>query len=187
MLIRCRLVALVAIMLIEALATTSQAIAADITFNLNFEGASLGQIERLGDTSFRCHVRGQQDERGRNRQATWYYFRMDHVADKDLTIILTDFVGEYHNQPGANPMGPDILPVLSADNQHWRHFPHFKWDPEKKEVTLNVHATGDSIWVAHVPPYTPSDLNRLLDEIKSRPSAAVEVIGKTVQGRDLSL
>ena len=58
----------------------------EITFNLNFEGSSLGKIERLSDTEFRCHVLGQQDERGRNRQATWYYFRMDGGRGKDVTL-----------------------------------------------------------------------------------------------------
>src|SRR5215469_4135527 len=80
-----------------------------ITFNLNFEGASLGRIERLDETTFRCHVLGQEDQRGRNRQATWYYFRMDHVAGKAITVTLTDFLGEYHDKPGACPMGPDIV------------------------------------------------------------------------------
>src|SRR5437868_6185755 len=30
-----------------------------ITFNTNFEGASLGKIEILGETAFRCYVLGQ--------------------------------------------------------------------------------------------------------------------------------
>src|SRR5262249_33725365 len=42
---------------------------ADPTFNKNFEGGALGKIERLGEGQYRCFVPGQQDERGRNRQA----------------------------------------------------------------------------------------------------------------------
>jgi hypothetical protein len=159
----------------------------DVTFNLNFEDASLGRIERLGETSFRCHVLGQQDERGRNRQATWYYFRMDHVAGRDITLTLTDFVGEYHDRPGACPMGPDIVPVFSDDGRTWRHFPAIQWDPEKKETTLRFRPERDSIWIAHVPPYTPADLQRLLNELRQRPDAVVETVGKTVQGRDIPM
>ena len=40
-------------------------------------------IEKQSETVFRVHVRGQQDERGRNRAATWYCFRMDHVQGRD--------------------------------------------------------------------------------------------------------
>ncbi|HEY2585598.1 MAG TPA: M14-type cytosolic carboxypeptidase [Tepidisphaeraceae bacterium] len=158
-----------------------------ITFNLNFEGASLGRIERVDETTFRCHVLGQQDERGRNRQATWYDFRMDHVAGKDVTLTLTDFVGEYHDRPGASPAGPDIVPVFRNDGGTWRHFPATQWDPQKKEITLKFRPERDSIWIAHVPPYTPSDLQRLLADLHDRPVAVVETIGRTVQGRDIPM
>src|SRR5947209_9413780 len=92
-----------------------------ITFNLNFEGASLGSIEKLADATFRCHVEGQHDERGRNRQANWYFFRMDNVKGRDIVLTLTDFVGEYNDKPGACPMGPDIVPVYSDDGVEWKH------------------------------------------------------------------
>src|SRR5688500_4882802 len=70
-----------------------------ITFNTNFEGASIGKIEKLDDTTFRCHVIGQYDERGRNRQTSWYAFRMDHAKGRAITLTLTDFVGEYNDKP----------------------------------------------------------------------------------------
>src|SRR4051794_4525934 len=75
-----------------------------ITISKNFEAASLGKIEKLGETQFRCFVEGQHDEQGRNRQANWYYFCLDNVKGRDLSITLTDFLGEYNNQPGACPM-----------------------------------------------------------------------------------
>ena len=181
-------VGLVLLQLCTAAASRAQAEQQQgITFNFNFEGASLGRIERIDETTFRCHVLGQQDERGRNRQATWYFFRMDHVAGKDVTLTLTDFVGEYHDKPGACPMGPDIVPVFSNDGRTWRHFPAVQWDAEKKETTLKFRAERDSIWIAHVPPYTPGDLRRLLADLRDRPAAVVETIGKTVQGRDIPM
>ena len=158
-----------------------------ITFNLNFEGASLGRIERVSEAEFRCHVRGQQDERGRNRQATWYFFRMDAVRGKDIALTLTDFVGEYHDKPGACPMGPDIVPVFSDDGRRWKHFEKIEWDEQKKETTLRFRPRGHSIWIAHVPPYTTNDLSRLLDELRERPDVVIETIGKTVRGRDIPM
>jgi hypothetical protein len=160
-----------------------------VTFNTNFEGASLGKIEILGENAFRCYVQGQHDERGHNRQANWYYFRIDHAAGRELTLTLTDVVGEYNDKPGAVPMGPDIVPVFSDDGKTWRHFPDeaASWDAQKKELTLKFKPQRDSIWIAHVPPYTPRDLARLLAEVDRSPHARVEVIGKSVRGRDLHL
>jgi hypothetical protein len=158
-----------------------------ITFNTNFEGGSLGRIEKISPTEFRCHVAGQHDQRGRNRQASWYYFRLDHLAGQKITITLTDLIGEYNDKPGAVPAGPDILPVFSENGQTWQHFPTGAWDNEKKEMTLTLQSQSDTVWIAHVPPYTPADLAKLLADVSRHPHATVEVIGKTARGRDLHL
>src|SRR5882757_4176960 len=71
-----------------------------VTFNTNFESASIGRIEVTSPTDFRLHVAGQFDERGHNRQASWFYVRIDHAKDRDLMLTLTDFVGEYDDKPG---------------------------------------------------------------------------------------
>src|SRR5439155_13734974 len=42
-----------------------------VLFNTAFESGSIGLIEKLSETEFRLHIKGQQDSRGRNRQATW--------------------------------------------------------------------------------------------------------------------
>ena len=158
-----------------------------IRINTNFEGASLGKVETLENNRFRLHVPGQYDERGHNRQCTWYFFRMDQVRNRDLTLTLTDVVGEYNDKPGAVGMNADTVPVYSYDGKTWRHFPTMEWDNERKEATLKIKPESDSLWVAHVPPYTPRDLAALLSEVNRSPHARVEVIGKSVQGRDLHL
>lgn len=158
-----------------------------VTLSKAFEGGSLGKVERLGETVFRCFVEGQHDERGRNRQASWYYFRMDGVKDRDVTITLTDFLGEYNDKPGACPMNADTIPVYSDDGERWQHFPAMDWDDATKEATLKFRPANDAIWIAHVPPYTHSRLLGLLEQINQSPQVLVEVIGKTVQGRDLHL
>jgi len=170
-----------------ALALPASGAAAEIVINRNFEGASLGTVEKLGESQFRLHVAGQYDERGRNRQASWIYFRMDHVAGRDLTLTFTDYVGEYNDKPGACAMTANTIPVFSDDGRTWRHFPAMDWDATAREATLHIHAEGDTLWIAHIPPYTHSDLLRLLAEIDRSPHARVEVIGKTVQGRELHL
>jgi hypothetical protein len=158
-----------------------------ITLTHDFEGGGLGKVEKLGETRFRCFVEGQTDEHGRNRQANWYYFRMDGVLDRPVTLMLTNFVGEYNNQPGACPMNADTVPVFSYDNEHWQCFPAMGWDDRAKEATLTFRPERDRIWIAHIPPYTLSHLLRLLEELKRDNCVRVEVIGKTVQGRDLHL
>ncbi len=113
-----------------------------IRFNTHFEGGSLGRVEPIGEAAFRCHIRGQQDERGRNRQASWYCFRIDGARGREVTLVLTDFVGEYNGRPGAVPMGPDILPVASDDGESWRPIADVRWDDRAKEATIRIRPRG---------------------------------------------
>jgi hypothetical protein len=164
-------------------------VAPTITFNKNFEGASLGKVEVIDATTFRCNVEGQQDARGHNRQTSWYYFRVDHAKGRAITLTLCDFVGEYNDKPGAVAMAAGILPVYSADQKTWTQFDASAaaWDDAKKELTLTFTPEADAVYVAHVAPYTTADLGRLLAGVKASPYARVEVIGKSLQGRELSL
>jgi hypothetical protein len=165
----------------------SAAKSAEVTFSTAFEGGSIGRIEKLGKTTFRVHVLGQQDERGRNRAATWYCFRMDHVQGRELTITLTDFVGEYNDVPGSCPMNEKIRPAMSEDGQTWAHAEDMTWDNEKKEATLRLKPKRDSVWLATQAMYPHSRFMALVEELKQSPHARIETIGKSVQGRDLML
>src|SRR5262245_44531548 len=87
-----------------------------VVFNTNYEGGSLGKVEVLAASRFRCAVQGQYDEHGRNRQANWYYLRMDGVKGREIALTLTDLVSEYDGKPGACLMTPDTIPVYSDDD-----------------------------------------------------------------------
>jgi hypothetical protein len=84
-------------------------------------------------------------------------------------------------------MYSNTLPVFSYDQKSWRHFSAMEWNDSAKEATLHLQPARNTVWIAHVPPYTHSDLLRLLEEIDRSPHARIEVIGKTAQDRDLHL
>lgn len=158
-----------------------------VLFNTAFESASLGKIEKLSETEFRLHVKGQQDARGRNRQATWFAFRMDQVGGRAITLRLTSFKGEYNDRPSNSPMGAWFRPVVSEDGENWQHLRDSAWDVAKDELSVTVQPKGDTLWVAHIPLYSYTRLTRLLEDVKPLPVARVEVIGQSALGRDLHL
>jgi hypothetical protein len=170
-----------------AAAPTPPADPRPVLFNTAFESGSIGKIEKLGETEFRLHVKGQQDSRGRNRQATWFSFRLDEVGGRQITLHLTSFRGEYNDRPANAPMGAWFRPVVSEDGEQWTHLPEVAWDVEKDELTFAVQPRGNTIWIAHIPPYPHSRVLRLMSEIKPSPHARIEVIGHSVMGRPLHL
>src|SRR3954469_10697271 len=124
-----------------------------VRFNTAFEGAALERVDVVSENEFRIFVPGQQDQRGRNRQATWFYFRMDNVRGRDLTVTMTGFLpGEYNDKPSVH-MNGEPRPVFSFDHEHWQHFAALTWDDVKKEATLKLRPETDSVWLALVPPY----------------------------------
>ena len=59
-----------------------------ISINWSFEGGNLARADRLDDATFRCHVNGQVDQDGRNRQASWYSFRIDGAGGRAVTFTM---------------------------------------------------------------------------------------------------
>ncbi len=163
----------------------SAAVVPPVRFNTAFEGGSLGRIEKLGETEFRLHLKGQQDARGRNRQATWFLFRMDEVGGRELTLRLASWKGEYNDRPARSPTGEWFRPVYSEDGATWRHASEATWDEGNDEITLKLRPEGNTVWVAHVPPYSYHRLESLLTDIARSSHARVEVMGKSVLGREL--
>lgn len=161
--------------------------ASGATIHSDFEGGSLGAVRRTGDASFVCATEGQADHEGRNRQVTWYYFRVDGARGRDVTVTLNDLVGEYDYRPGALGITERTVPLYSHDRERWTHFDAVSFDKEKKELTLRFTPREDPTWVAHVEPYTWSRFGRFLGGIRENPLLRLETLGKTVQGRDLYL
>lgn len=156
-----------------------------ISIVTSFEGGSLGKIEKVSDTHFRCAVAGQADQDGRNRQASWYSFRIDGAKDREVTITLTDLRGEYNYKPGALCVREDTPPVVSGDGKTWRHLETIT--VANDEATFKVTPDSDEFWVAHLEPYPASRLESFLAEIRGSAHLKDEVIGKSVEGRDLHL
>ncbi|MCP5113627.1 MAG: carboxypeptidase family protein [bacterium] len=158
-----------------------------ITVTADFEGGSIGEVREVADNHIECDLEGETDQDGRNRQATWYYFRLDGVTGEDVTVDLVKLPGEYNYKPNRGAVKDGTVPFLSYDKRTWRPAPAPSYDAGIPRLRLRFTAERSPVWIAHVPPYTTEHLTRLLDEIGDHPHLKREVIGKTVEGRDMEL
>ncbi len=170
-----------------ALSPQFAAAAKPISVFSNFEGGALGKIERVSETHFRCGVKGESDQDGRNRQANWYYFRIDGAKGQALTIDLIDLPGEYNYRPNRGAVTGDTLPWYSEDNQRWQQIETAEYQADTPLLRIRLTPRTNRIWIAHVPPYTNQHLQRLLREFKTHPALHQQVVGKTVQGSSVLL
>ena len=161
--------------------------AATISVDANFEGGALGKIERVSETHFRCGVKGESDQDGRNRQANWYYFRVDGGKGRALIIDLVDLPGEYNYRPNRGAVTGETLPWYSEDNQRWRQIETAEYQVDTPLLRIRLTPGANRIWIAHVPPYTNRHLQRLLREFNTHPALRRQVVAKTIKGRDMIL
>ncbi len=163
------------------------ALLAAITITADFEGGSLGAVRPLADHWFQCALEGETDQDGRNRQATWYYFRIDGAENRPLTIDLVGLAGEYNYRPNKGGVSDKTPPVVSYDRERWAPLTSVEYDPETPRLRLKLRPERSPVWIAHVPPYTTEHLRRLLDDIRAHPHLEERRIGKTAEGRDMVL
>lgn len=81
-----------------------------------FDGARLERVEPVTPDHFRCHLRGDVDQDQRNRQANWYYFRIDNAQGRTVTVDLVGLPGEYNYRANRGAVTQDTVPVWSEDN-----------------------------------------------------------------------
>lgn len=135
---------------------------AGITVSADFEAGSVGKVELVSPTHLRCALVGELDQDQRNRQASWYYFRLDGLPHQEVIVELADLVGEYNYRPGAHSVTAKTRPVFSYDDPTWRHFSdrEVEWDDQQVRLRLRFTPARSHLWIAHVPPYTTIDLKR---------------------------
>jgi hypothetical protein len=161
--------------------------AATMVVSAGFEGGSIGQVELLAPTHLRCALKGQSDQNHRNRQASWYYFRLDNVPLQEIRIDFTGLVGEYNFQPGTHAVSGNTRPLFSYDDRTWTHFTgeQVSWDERAMCLTVRFTPSRSTVWIAHMVPYTERELDRLL--AIRHPHLERGVAGRTVHGRDIPL
>lgn len=158
-----------------------------ITVSTNFEAGRIGRVERIRENHLRCEVPGETDQDGRNRQPSWFYFRLDGVAGRELTLELAGLHGEYNYRRHDGSGHRHMRPVYSYDNRAWRHFESSEWDGESAAVRVRLRAEKDPVWIARQPPYTTAHLQRLMAELRRHPHFRRRMIGRSVEGRPLWL
>jgi hypothetical protein len=162
-------------------------IAAVISIHSDFEGGSLGRVELAGSGHYRCQVLGETDQDGRNRQASWYYFRVDHAAGHTLTFDMVDLPGEYNYKPNQGSITQETLPFYSSDQVTWHPVEEGIYDASEPRLQFGIKVSADRFWIAHVPPYTTENSARLLHDISQNPDVKLTTVGRSVEGRPIPL
>jgi len=157
---------------------------AELKVSSDFPNASVGPVTVVGPLHLRIGIKGQTDQDGRNRQASWYSFRVSGVPKgAEVILDLVDLPGEYNYQPNRGAITKDTRPYWTEGKKgDWREA-LADYDPNEPKWRLRIRPKKGKFLVAHIPPYTRANLDVLLKAVKP----AVEILGKSVGGRNIEL
>jgi hypothetical protein len=153
----------------------------------NFEAGNLEKAEWLSEGHLRAAVHGEADQNGRNRQPSWFYFRIDGAAGRALTVDLSELWGEYNFRKHDGAGLRSMRPVFSYDNRNWTHFDNSEWIPGQSTLRVRFTPQANRVWIARQPPYTTAHLAALLADAGKHPHTRQRTVGKTVEGRPMVL
>ena len=119
-----------------------------------------------------------------NRAAGHVHFVLHGRPGASLTLEFRNLDNVWNGQPGS-VAGELKTVAISDDGKAWRTVPTDSLPGNR--VQLRVTMTASRLHVARMEPYRLSDLERLLDRIRSHRLVRIESIGHTVAGRQLQI
>lgn len=161
--------------------------AAVLTISTSFDGGSAGSVQHVSDSHVRIGVRGDKDQNGRNRQASWYHFEVKGAQPgKPVVIDMIDLPGEYNFQPNRGAITGATPPVVSYDGRNWTHIETVDYNEDEPYLRLNIVPKSSRFRIAHTPPYTGEHLAPLRKTVLAQ-GGKEEIVGKTPEGRPMLL
>jgi hypothetical protein len=157
---------------------------AGVAVNTNFENASPLHWEIAADGVIQVYLIYDQERASPNRANGHWHFQLRARPGTKLTVVVNNLDNVWNGRQ-ASPVSGRTISFLSADGHTWRPVP-MKLLPGHR-VQLTVEMPGPELYVARLEPYRISDLDALLESIKSRPEVGITRAGKTVEGRDLDI
>ncbi len=149
----------------------------------SFENASPLWYD-VADGVVRIHLLYDHERASPNRAAGHIHFRIHGRPGSKLTFEFLNLDNVWNGRPGSVAGELKTLAV-SEDGREWTTLPTDSLPGNR--VQLRVALDGPTLYVARLPPYRISDLDRLLESIRGHARVQVGVIGRTVDGRDLEI
>ena len=152
---------------------------APATVSSSFESGSIGKAVKLSANEWDLTV--ADDNNNSTLPATWrswWYVRMDNASTGTPTTITLKNSGWIYY----------YLPVYSYDQKTWYRFDETEvTQNQSNELVVRKQFAQPTVWVARFYPYTFSDLEAYLQQIRGNRFLEIQVPGYSQNGRPLYL
>lgn len=152
-----------------------------------FEFASPLNWEMQGDTAVRIYLMYDYERNSPNRAAGHWYFKVIADPGTHLKLILSNMDNVWNGQKTKviGNIKQDVACYISYDNKNWEGIKTSRLPG--MELMVDFIMKGESVYIARIPPYTITDLEKLKTRISKNPLVKIYNIGTTVEGRPLEI
>ncbi|RYY31467.1 MAG: hypothetical protein EOO04_01045 [Chitinophagaceae bacterium] len=159
-----------------------------ISISSDFDGGSIGELTARDTNYYVGQTKHWLQKSGSDNQYYWFYFRMNGVANEQITIQLDSLIGQYRG-------GPHLIytswtqPVFSYNNLQWNRFSDVEYDKDNYSLRFKANFTQDTVWIAYAHPYTYQMHKRFIDSVANINSKhlVIKTLGKSYQARPIDL
>lgn len=142
-----------------------------------------GNIEVINtDNSQDIHLKIRPDNHAHYYQ--WFYFKVEGTENESFVIKIDNAGGASY--PGWLDFGVAYRATASADGEHWSRL-DTTFEHDSGVLTIQGQLTSDRMAIAFFPPYAYARHLKLIEKARSIPNCTVTSLGKSVEGRDLTL
>ncbi len=153
--------------------------------NTFIENGSFMNWEKGSDGTIYIHQVYDHQRENFNRTSVHWHFLLEAEAGSDIPLVFDNFNAIYNQEIYYNISGNIGYCVVSTDGKRWKHIPVERLNGNR--MRINVHMETDSLYIASVDPYRVSDMDNLLERIGDHKDIQTEVIGTSVEGRNLHI
>jgi hypothetical protein len=119
-------------------------------------------------------------------QYYWFYFKLDNVLDKAVTIKLTDLIGNYRGNI-HKVYDNRTQPVYSYDQIHWERISNVHYDENQYTLVFTQKFTNRIVLIAYAHPYPYSREVEFINSLRSKSNITIIKLGSTKESRDINL
>ncbi len=156
--------------------------------NCNFENASPLSWEIQGDTAIKVSLPADYERESLNRQADHWHFILEAEKGTRIKLIISKLLPDVYNGREAASwwnFRNDISCYISYDHKSWeaigtRKLPGF-------ELLAEFTMKEDSVYIARMPSYTITDLEKMKKRISTNRLVSIFDIGYTIEKRPLEI
>ena len=150
----------------------------------SFENASPLWYDLAPDGTIQVQLLYDHERASPNRAAGHIHFLLHARTGSKLTLEFRNLDNVWNGQPGS--VAGELKTVATSENgRDWTTRPTESLPGNR--VRFTVEMPGPKLYVARMEPYRLSDLDRMVDSIRTHRLVQITSIGKTAGGRDLEI